>query len=263
MNFLIPIAALLLPTSAGAQSLEQSFQQEYVYLTSQKESLNRQKTQMEAAFAERVRKAKAQVGEMQIQLTRLTAANDERHEELMLLEKQKKELQKRGSSLETTFKKATDALADFKRQLRFEGTKEKEKTAAALPENLALADLAPLFHEAESLLRSSARAETFTGYYLDEKEELQQGEVTRLGRVAAFLNQNGEKILLGPSGTGSLKTLEPARGHQTFLFENLAETARIQKAATFVERLADAGPIIFLSLMLLMVAGLFAVLVRI
>lgn len=254
---------LFFSAAALSQNLDQSFQQEYVYLTSQKEALQRQKAQMEASFAERLRKSKAQVGEMQRQLTQLTATNDERHEELLLLEKQKKELLKRGHSLESTFKKASETLAEFKRQLRFENTKDKEKPNVVIPETLAVSDLSPIFAEANTLLRSSARVEVFQGYYLDQKDELKQGEVLRLGRVAAFLNQSGEKVLLGPSGTGLLKTLEPAQGGQAYVFENMAETARIQKAATFVEHLADASPIIFLSLMLMMVAGLFVVLVRI
>lgn len=262
-NFILAISLIAPPLTAFADELDQSFQQEYVYLTSQKEALTRQKAQMETSFTERVRKAKNQVNEMQRQLTQLTAQNDERHEELMLLEKQKKELQKRGTSLESTYKKASESLADFKKQLRFESTKEKDKAAVIIPDKLSVSDLSPFFKEADELLQSAAGAETFTGYYLDEKDELKQGEVTRLGRVAAFLNQDGNRILLGPSGTGSLKTLEPASGQQAFVFDNLAEAARIQKSATFVERLADAGPIIFLGLMLMMVAGLFVVLVRI
>lgn len=256
-------AIALVTFATEAQQLEQSFQQEYVYLTSQKESLTRQKTEMEAAMVARLRKTQAQVSEMQRRLTRLMATNDEKHEELLVLEKQKKELQKRGTSLESTYKKAIDTLADFERQLRFENPKDKQKAPASVPENITLADLGPTFAKADLLLRSSARPETFTGYFLDGEDALKKGEVTRLGRVAAFLQKDGKKMILGPSGTGTLKFLEEAHGQQTFIFDNLNEEARIQKAATIVERLADIGPIFFLGLMLLMVTGLFLVLVRI
>ncbi len=248
-------------TPPADSEINKSFQREYVYLSSQRESLNRQRAQMAASFSGRTAKAKAQVLELQKKLTHLTAANDERHEELTQLERQKKDLQKRGTSLESTFKKATQSLVDFKKGLRFESSKDKDPVT--IPEHLKLADLGPLFTEANLLLRSASRTETFDGYYLDEKDEIKKGQVTRLGRVAAFLDSNDGRMILGPSGTGTLKTLASAKGLETFVFDNLSEAAKIQRQASLLEKLADLGPILFLALMLLMVAGLFLVLVKI
>jgi biopolymer transport protein ExbB len=264
MKFLIVFAAML-GTSAYAQTpesdLNKAFQREYVYLVSQKEALGRQRTQMERSFAERTGKSKAAAESLQRQVARMAAANDERHEELVTLERQKKELQKRGTSLESTFKKATQTLGDFRRELKFDSS--KDKTPVAAPENIALTDLAPVFEEAFTVLKKSSQSETFQGHYLDSKGDLKEGSVTRLGRVAAFVkNQDGEYIL-GPSGTGSLKVLEAKSAGSVFLFDNLSEAARIQRPPTIVEHLANLGPILFLGLMLLMVAGLFLVLVRI
>lgn len=259
LSLIILLAAGL---KAGAQDgLQDAFQREYVYLTSQKEALNRQRGQMDKTFSEKTARAKAQVQELQRKLTQLTAANDERHEQLVGLEKQKKELQKRGTSLESTFKKATQALYDFNQGLKFETAKDRPEVT--VPENMATPDLAPLFDGAVSSLNSASRRETFQGYYLDGNGDLKAGQVTRLGRVAAFVENQDGRFLLGPSGAGALKVLEPAAKNSVFVFENLNEAARVQKPATWLESLADLGPILFLGVMLMMVMALFLVLVRI
>jgi hypothetical protein len=216
---------------------------------------------MEKSFSERIMKAKAGAETAQRQVARLAATNDERHEELTTLEKKKKELEKRGTSLESTFKKASQSLADFRKELKFDTS--KDKTPVIAPENITLTDLSPLFTEAFQVLKTSTQTEIFQGHYVDDKGDLRDGTVTRLGRVAAFAkNQDGE-FVLGPNGNGTLKVLQAKAANSVYVFDSLTEAARIQHPPTVLEHLADFGPLFFLALMLLMVAGLFVVLVRI
>lgn len=250
------------PVPAQAQEdIDKAFQREYVYLNSQKEALLRQKRQMDSGFNERTVRLKKEVERMQRELARLTVDNDGQHEQLLNLEKQKRELMRRGSSLESTLKKAAQTLAETEKALRFE--LGKEKVEPSLPEKLNLSALDPAFDRAQSLLQASAREDSFDGNFVDENGRLAQGTITRLGRVAAFVDKQDGRFLLGPSGTGGLKVLEKADGAHAFFFDNLSEAARLTKPATWLEALANFGPLFFLSLMLVLVAGLFLVLVKI
>ncbi|MBK7845073.1 MAG: hypothetical protein IPJ71_15555 [Bdellovibrionales bacterium] len=68
--------------------------------------------------------------------------------------------------------------------------------------------------------------------------------------------------MLGPIGNGTLKALNRS-ANSFFLFDNLYEAAQLKLPGTWVERLADLGPALFLLMMLGVVAGLFFVLVKI
>jgi len=261
-TFLLTVMVLALPSLAQAQdNLTQAFQNEYVYNASQKEALLRQKTQMNNNFRDRIARTKAQVHKLQQDLAQLTAQNDERHETLMDLEKQKKELARRGSSLESTYKKAAKLLTESERGLRFDPSKDKSDIVP--PADLSVAGLEPLFARANELLQASGRVDTYDGVYLDSEDRLAEGRVTRVGRVAAFVSGQGGDLALGPNGAGNLKALDKVAKGQFFVFDNINEAARLQRPATWLESLADAGPVLFLAMMLLMVAGLFLVLVKI
>jgi hypothetical protein len=241
--------------------LSKAFQSEYVYLASQKEALARQKIQMEQSYVKRTADAKARVLKLQKEVSRITAQNDEKHESLLELERMKKELSRRGTSLESTFKKASKSIADAEKGLRFESNKDKVEIIPPL--EMKMSHLGPIFKRADELLRASSRSETYEGFYLNAEDKLSQGKVTRLGRVAAFVNDQKGDLMLGPNGSGSLKALDLASGASVFVFDNMNEAARLQRPATVIERIADMGPLLFLGLMLLMVAGLFFVLIKI
>ena len=243
------------------EDLNKAFQSEYVYLASQKEALMRQKAQMEQSYVKRTAEAKARVLKLQKDVSRMTAQNDEKHEALLELERMKKELSRRGTSLESTFKKASKSIAEAEKGLRFESSKDKVEITPPL--EMKMSSLSPIFKKADDLLRASSRSETYDGFYLDAQDKLSQGKVTRLGRVAAFVNDQKGDLMLGPNGTGSLKALDLASGASVFVFDNMNEAARLQRPATVIERIADMGPLLFLGLMLLMVAGLFFVLIKI
>jgi biopolymer transport protein ExbB len=241
--------------------LNKAFQSEYLYLVSQKEALLRQKQTMERNLSARANQAKATVTALQKELVHLTAGNDEAHENLIQLEKQKRELDKRGSSREATYKRAAKILLETERALQFDSSKDIAEITP--PANLKTSDLAKLFDKANLLLEASARQETLSAAYLDSEGRLSQGQVTRVGRVAAFVASANEHLTLGPSGNGSLKVLKTAAQPEFYLFENLNETSKLQKAATWLETLADFSPLLFLGLMLALVAGLFSALIKV
>jgi uncharacterized membrane protein YccC len=262
MTLALTLAVVAAAAAAqGQDDLDKAFQREYVYLSSQREALVRQRRQMDSSFNERISRLKHEVQQLQREVARLAAENDEQHERLTNLEKQKRELARGGSSIESTFKKASQTLAETEKALHFEVN--REKVDPPLPEKPSLAALEPVFDRALSLLEDSGRMGSFEGTYMDENDRLAQGTITRLGRVAAFVDRQEGRYILGPNGAGGLKVLERADGAHVFFFDNLNEAARITKPATWLESLADFGPLLFLALMLVIVAGLFLALVKV
>jgi len=260
------LAMLIVVQSLWATDLDldRAFQVEYAHLVSQKEALLRQRARMEKTFAEKTAEKRRAVERMQAEVTQLSVANDERFEVLMALERRKKELDRRGVSLEATFKRATRAVAEQDRALRFDAG--REKTDPVPPQNLNLEQVIGLLERANQNLRASSISDQVNLAYFDQKGELREGSVTRFGRVAAVVQDANGRTLLGPSGAGGpLKALEKVsnRSHQVFVFDNLNEAAHVLKKATWLENLADLGPLMFLLLMMALVSGLFFILAKI
>ncbi len=248
------------------ESIDKSFQREFIYLHSQKEALLKHKAKMDQTLSEKIRSAKAQTLQMQKDNVQLSADNDDRHEELIDLDRRKKELQKRGTSLESTYKKAQISLTEYAAGLRFESN--KEKPTVHIPEDLSLAHFDEIMSKAQSALESSTQVEVFSGAFLNSDNKVVSGEITRFGRVAAIGSIDQSHYVLGPSGEGLLKALEPSSAPtepllNLYVFQSLTKTALIKKQGTLVEKVADLSPIIFLSLILLLIAGLFTSLLKV
>ena len=253
-------------TASSEEGLTQSFQREYVYLSSQKAALQKQKVQLQKSFQDRIGGAKSRTQSLQKEVVVLSSQNDEQHELLMSLEKRKKELQKKGFSLENTFKKAKTSVRDFEQGMRFEASAKPAEVVA--PEDLKFDDFEQIIEQAADLLTASTQVETFPGSFLDLNGQLTEGTITRVGRVAAIGTVKDSHFVLGPNGEGLLKALEATSAPtktslNVYIFESLNKTAKIQRVAGWTEKLADLSPLLFLGIILLLVAGLFGALIKV
>ncbi len=253
-------------TETAEETLNKSFQREYVYMTSQKQALQKQKATMLQNFQERIGAAKSKTQSLQKELVAQSSRNDEDHELLLSLDKRKKDLQKKGSSLENTFKKANNSVKEFEQGLRFEPLAKSIEAEA--PENLKFEDFDKVIDKAADLLASSTQVEAFPGSFLDLEGNLTEGTITRVGRVAAIGSTKDAHFVLGPNGEGLLKALEatesPVRASlNLYIFESLNKAAKIQREAGVLEKLADWSPLLFLGLILMLVAGLFGALIKV
>ncbi len=252
--------------SASSEDLQKSFQKEYVYLASQKAALSQQKNRLQQGFAQRITTAKVQTTALQKELVQLSGDNDDNHEYLSNLERRKKELQKRGSSMETTYKKATKSLAEFQAGLHFESQNQKMDVNA--PEDLKFEDFEALINKSAQVLESAAGVETFQSSFIDMDGKLVEGSITRIGRSAAIGTVQGQHFVLGPNGEGMLKALEASQepnqpSLNLYVFESLSKMAQMRKPGGWTEKLADLSPILFLATMLLLVLGLFVSLIKV
>ncbi len=257
--------------SNSAEDLTEAFQREYTYLASQKSALSEQKKNLEKNLNQKIAAVKQQITKAQKEVVWLSAENDDSHEYLMTLDKRKKDLQKRESSLESVYKKAHTSLTEFKNGLYFDS--ESGKTASIkndqiVPEDLKLQDFESLVKESKEILQTSHQTEDFPSSFLNAEDKLVDGTVTRIGQSAAIGFSKGEYFVLGPDGKGMLKALQktdkPESLHSSvYVFDSLNEIAEVKKIGGFTEKLADLSPILFLGMMLMMVLGLFMAMIRV
>lgn len=246
--------------------LQHAFQREYVYLASQKQALLSLQKQTEQSLRSQSRELKERAGSLQTQLVATVSKNDEQHEYLMSLEKRKKKLEKKGSSLENTYKKSQTMIREMEAGLKFELSKEKEVVTA--PEDLKISSFDEVFAKTNELISSSARTHSYSGSFLNAEDKLVEGVITRFGRSAAIGSIGDEHFVLAPNGNGLLKSLAMSESPQgafahLFVFDNLAREAKMKHTAGITEKLADFSPLLFLALILFLVAGLFSALIKV
>ncbi|MBX7232372.1 MAG: hypothetical protein K1X29_09835 [Bdellovibrionales bacterium] len=264
MKHLFFLNLFLFPLSlfATETSLPQLIQNEWSDLNYQKESLLKQKAQMEKTFTQRISQLKHLVEKMQQEVSQQSAENDVQFERLQKIEKRIKSLGQQESFTQNLYTKMNSFLQQKENELHFNWEKSNETVLSS--DSISLANLDSLFTKALLLLKSSAQEEEFTGYFLDEKDHLQKGSLVRQGTVTAFLKDSNESLKpLKPYGKGPLKLIQKSQNNQWYLIGNLNEAARISYASSWIEKLADLGPILFLAIVLGFITALFAMLIKI
>jgi predicted RNase H-like nuclease (RuvC/YqgF family) len=255
------------PITNTSGDLTQAFQKEYVYLASQKQALLKVQKQTTTEIKTQTQQLKKEANNLQNELVAVSSKNDEKHEYLMSLEKRKKELEKKGSSLENSYKKAHALIHEMNAGLKFEIIKDKE-SAVQVPEDLKISSFEEAFNKTNQLITASSRVQSYNGTFLDEQDKLTEGSITRFGRSAAIGSVGDKHFVLAPNGAGLLKALEEVENpsgafSHLFIFDNLAKEGKIKYQAGIMEKLADFSPILFLGLILLLVGSLFAALIKV
>jgi hypothetical protein len=243
------------------RDFERAFQRELNYLSSQRDAMTRMRSQMEQTLATRINNGKDRVTKMSRELASLSADNDSKHEKVVEIEKQRRELEHREFSLQSVFKRATTAINEAEKARRFEAAQDSRPVV--VHSKIDLADLAGIFSRANDVLYSMSRIESFEGTYLSPEGVLVQGKITGVGRVAAFAEDDGQKWVLAPNGEGQLQAIDGFEGFSTYVFRSLSEPARIEHRGTWLESTASLAPGVFLALMLLVVGGLFGLMAKI
>lgn len=255
----------------SATDLTEAFQREYTYLASQKSALLEQKKKLEKSMNQKIESLNREIAKAQKDIVWLGAENDENHEYLLTLERRKKDLQKRDSSLESVYKKAHTSLEEFRAGLYFEtlaSQTSSNKIETLIPTELKIEDFQSLMTDSKDILLASRQIEDFPSSFLNTKDKLVDGTVTRIGRSAAIGFTEGEYFILGPDGKGMLKALESTSKPEAselslYIFDSLNKIAEVKKHGGVTEKLADLSPILFLGMMLMMVLGLFVAMIRV
>lgn len=249
------IAALLF-SYAFAQSvnLEQAFKNEMTSLSSQQSFLSQSLLNSKKAYFLEKKRLEKEIVELEKNVTEVSVKNEVNSEAIKLMGQGIRQNQQKKQSLLSTYKKAKLVLDKTQSDLAFSALKATDEH---LPISIEVSQFQELANVSLLLLKKSTIIEPIIASYYSEDGELMNGDMIRYGRIAATLKNS----ILGPSEKGLLQQVSTANQNPNMIdlviFDNLKSTPNFKKTARFWELIADQIPIVVLSMLMLLVLGLF------
>jgi len=244
-------------------SLSKAYQREASFLEAQKKTLAKQESQAMTHLIKTKVLLETQIKNLEQQVAKSTLSNDQKFEDLQILEKLKKQEVSKANAMFSIAKKANAIL-------------KNEFEANESPSMIELSDLAK---KVLQLTDESSRWNLAKGTFLTMEGELSEGQILKLGSSGTYGFNDGQWYLLGPSGTGQLKVLEKSiksvnieeginaltskKLLPLYLYESLTEKVSLRKASGPIEFLASILPLLFLGAIFLVIGSLFFKLARI
>ncbi|MFP5387185.1 MAG: hypothetical protein ACLGHN_14000 [Bacteriovoracia bacterium] len=235
-------------------SLDDAYKREKAFLTAQKESLLKMKSHLLSSQNNRKALAEKDIAKKESELSRLLLKNQELHEEYKVIEKMTKESSQMEGQLEKNQLKIQDHLNQIRAKLGVGHSPSTEtdvvkKFEATLESGLELLT---------TISSESWRPHAF----LDENDQLVQGEVLFQGLFSAW-GKHGSKIFsLVPYNNEFLKVMSDANKGDVYLFSPDFARTGLKVSKSWKESVADAIPGIVMAFIMLAVLGLFILLAR-
>jgi biopolymer transport protein ExbB len=266
----LPSLALAQDASAAAGedardlSLREAYQREFAFLAGQKRQLEQRLEQVDRQAEQEERRLQAQLQALENELLQAEARQQTLQEQLSLAEQTAQSSVEDEQLVDVTLEQASVTLSDYD----VEGPPGKEGDERA--ELLALR-----FEQAVQVLRRLSSVTKGPGTFFDKDGTKVEGQVFRVGRIAAYGVADEATGALAPAGGGKLKIWRDASGATArglasegspdslsiFLFESLDGQVDDGAGETAVEHIASGGAIAWV-IMGLGAFGLLFVLIR-
>lgn len=201
LSFLLVLACIVPATSALADPIEEAFQREYAWLLSEQRVLQERVVEVEAEGASQIAETEAELEVLQARLTALTLEADRAENLLLEAELSVAERAQDQSRL-------TTALENAERSL------EREPD----PETPAAERIRRDFMLAAERLERLGEVERSTGAFFAVDGRRIEGEILRVGGVAAFGRSTAGSGPLLPVGGGEFKLWSPPEALDDGLF---------------------------------------------
>ncbi len=262
---LTALSSVALAKEGLPDQLEEVFQREILFLNQEKESFQKIKKDGQSRHLNQLKALESQLSELEKELAQKTSSNEILFSEVQKLEKIKREMAQEAGSLPRTYKKALKVLQDSEAALNF-SVPQTQFSLAPGAENVNTNMMKVVFERAFQVLAHSAQVDVIEGTYKTQSEELESGQIRRIGLVGAQLIRKNGVGVLGPAGKKGLKLLEfienPGDLSPVYLYENVSEAAVYKRAATWVDRLTNLSPLILVIFVFVIVFALFFVFAR-
>lgn len=238
-------AGLVVPGIASAQSnLDRAYQKEFAHLEAQKRALKKRLESLEKKEKTAVQEAKTKRDRLQGELTALRQQRDDLKRELRKLDERAKGKGRGPEVLKRTFKQASSTLADYPMALEVPETSGQYRDA-----------LPTLFARGTEAIARSRSVRVESGRFFLPDGTQTEGNIVRVGKVAAYGVSENHAGALAPAGKGRLKlwkepTAETAEAvasgnapdtMKAFLFESLDEDVEQSSEETWVETVNNGG----------------------
>lgn len=235
-------------------SLDDAYKRERAFLSAQKEALTKMKGSLLSHHTQRKNRAQIEITTKERELSALMIKNQELHEEYKSIEKSIKESSQMSGQLEKNALKISETLRGIKAKL---GLTYEDST-----------ELDPV-KKFEWILTDSKKVISYLSEerwapqaFLNEEDQLVQGEVLFYGLFAAWGKIDGKIYSLVPYNNEFLKVANSFGGKEAYLFSPNFERTGFRAAKSWKETLADAVPGVVMIVIMLCVLGLFILLAR-
>ena len=249
---ILSLILLIALTTLGADELSDAYQKEYAYLKAQKSELASRLKKEDAFHNQEIKKAEAKVQKLQNELVALTQENQALNKQI---EKSNEMLSDKTSNKEITSNviiQAKSLLSDY----GVEVNSAKDADAVAVM-NKAFSDAASLYKKLSSVSKTEGK------FYLVDGTTA-NGEIVKVGNIAAYGVASNASGALAPAGNGEYKlwnqdtTAQAAafaagkstKDLQIFVYENLDKDVEYVKEKTLEETLEGGGTIGYIILAL-------------
>jgi len=249
---ILSLILLIALTTLGADELSDAYQKEYAYLKAQKSELASRLKKEDAFHNQEIKKAEAKVQKLQNELVTLTQENQALNKQI---EKSNEMLSDKTSNKEITSNviiQAKSLLSDY----GVEVNSAKDADAVAVM-NKAFNDAASLYKKLSSVSKTEGK------FYLVDGTTA-NGEIVKVGNIAAYGVASNASGALAPAGNGEYKlwnkdtTAQAAafaagkstKDLQIFVYENLDKDVEYVKEKTLEETLEGGGTIGYIILAL-------------
>lgn len=239
--------------------LEEALKRELGYINLQIQSLQKQQQAQKTARDQKTAGLQREIKRMTQESAGLAVQIDETQAQVTQLERQRKSLFDKSMNLTELYNKAMETLLRTETELKFKFWNPSQDFKPAT--GVEFEQLWGVLRKSTDVLEQASRLEKVKASFLDQKGVITQGEILRVGRVAAV----GEGWLMGPSTKGVLQALEPvmkdAETLSVYLFNELTSHVDLKVKATLWDRLADWLPgivLVFVFGLVLILFSLFA-----
>ncbi len=266
--FVLFAAAMVLFTRvAHADGLIDAYKKEFAFLEAEKSALKKRIQDVDKESAQKIKAAEAEVEALEQQILGARAKADQIEEELSEVEKKTAGADERTDLLAETLDRAKETLAKHGVVV----PAGKEDSAADQAERIET-----VFMLAAQLIERTGLVTVEAGAFFDASGAGRQGEIVRVGTIAAYGVSEDASGALAPAGAGKLKIWpedaassaeavlksEPVKTLSMFLFESLEKGVEEKHSKTPYE-VVESGGIIAWVIVWLGALGVLMVLVRI
>jgi biopolymer transport protein ExbB len=166
------------PVLAQSSELEQAYQRELAFLTTEMKALERQKDELAKQYQDQVGEARRELEELRLKVERLELQSEELDRELRTMESGREAAMERADVLDNTLHQGSSTLAERGIDIGTDGAEDEDDDPAA--------QLDRIFVAAAKQMELGGRLRVSPGSFFLADGTRADGQVYRLGEIAAF-----------------------------------------------------------------------------
>lgn len=259
---------LLLITSsiwlfAGEDNLQRAYAKEFAYLKAQKEMLKKRLEEVESQNAKNISNAKKEIDRLQKSVLKKTALSEKLSDELFRSQQNFQTINDDTAAIESVLLQSNSTLKPYGIDIVVDKNRYQES-------------LKNIFEQSDKLIKRLSSINIENGKFYAQDGSQVEGEIIKIGNIAAYGISGGTSGALVPAGNGEMKIYKAPQAAKSakdiknadlsaplniFIYENSTKEVEDVKEKT-VEDIIDSGGIIGWVIVVLGLIGLILAVLR-